>query len=172
MKYSSSQSNGYSLIEMIVYLAVFTTLSILIINCFIVISASFSQTRTNRDLLEAGSSSLERISREIRQSKNIDIANSTLGSSPGVLSLSSTDASSVDQTIKFAVVGGALNIYKNGTLIGNLLGQNISVTSLIFRRIATTNGEAVKIELSVQDTRSKNLTTKNFYDTIILRNEY
>ncbi|MEK7585745.1 MAG: hypothetical protein AAB477_00725 [Patescibacteria group bacterium] len=164
--------SGYSIAEIIVYLAVFTLLSITVINSFIVVLGSYNNTRTNRDLLESGSAVIERVSREIRQAKNIDVVNSTLASSPGVLQLNSTTSGGTAMVIKFSVTSGALNLYQDGTLIGNLLGQNVSATALIFRRIVTTNGEAVKIELTLQDTRSKTSLSANFYDTIILRGAY
>lgn len=165
-------NKGYSIVEMLVYLAIFTAISIFIINSMIVVLGSFAATRTNRDLLESGGITMERISREIRQSKSVDIVNSTLGSSPGVLQLNSTDSAGNSMTVKFVVSSGTLNLYENGTSIGNLLGQNISVSSLIFRRISTTNGEAVKIELTLQDIYSKNNQSQNFYNTIILRGGY
>ncbi len=167
-----NKQKGYSLVEMIVYLAIFTIMSVAVINSFIVVMSSFNSTRTNRDLLESGSTALERISREIRQANNIDIANSTIGSNPGVLQLNSTDSADTALVVRFITSNGALNLYQGGVLIDNLLGQNISVTNLIFRRISTTVGEAVKIEMTLQDTKSKNLTTVNFYNTIILRNKY
>lgn len=168
----NTRKNGYSLMEMLIYLAIFTMLSILVINSLITVMTSFSTTRTNRDLLESGSTAIERISREIRQAKTVDTTNSTLGSSPGVLQLNSTDGSGNALLVKFMVSSGALNMYTGGTLKDNLLGQNITVNNLVFRRISTTNGEAVKIELTLQDNSSKTTKTANFYDTIILRGGY
>lgn len=158
--------------EMLIYLAIFTMLSILVINSLITVMTSFATTRTNRDLLESGSTAIERISREIRQAKDVDIANSTLGSSPGVLQLNSTNSVGNSMVIKFMISSGALNIYEDGVLKDNLLGQNISVNSLIFRRISTTNSEAVKIEMTLQDNKSKSTKTANFFDTIGLRGAY
>ncbi len=158
--------------EMLIYLAIFTMLSILVINSLITVMTSFATTRTNRDLLESGSTAIERISREIRQAKTVDTTNSTLGSSPGVLQLNSTDSSGNALLVKFSVSSGALNMYTGGTLKDNLLGQNITVNSLVFRRISTTNSEAVKIELTLQDNSSKTTKTANFYDTVILRGGY
>ena len=57
---------GYSLVEILVYLAIFTALSVLVINSFILALASFSASRTNRDLLEGGATAMERMSREIK----------------------------------------------------------------------------------------------------------
>ena len=166
------RNKGYSLIEMIVYLAIFTSVSVLVINSFIIVLGSFSATRTNRDLLESGAVVVERIAREIRQAESVDVANSTLGSSPGALQLNSNNSGGTPVIIEFRIVNGALNLYEDDILVRNLLGQNISVTSLIFRRISTTNGEGVKIELTLQDSISKNLQTASFYNTIILRGGY
>ncbi len=159
---------------MVLYLAIFTIMSIAVINSFIIVMSSFRNTVTNRNIMESGVTAMERISREIRQAKSIDTFNSALASSPGILQLNSTDTSGTDQVIKFSVSSGAINLYKDGLLVANLLDPNISVTNLVFRRItnASGNGEAVKIEMTLQDTKSKNLVSKNFYNTIIVRNEY
>lgn len=166
------KNKGYSLIEIVVYLAIFSALSVLVINSFIVILGSFNTTRANRDLLQSGSKTMERLSREIRQAESVDLVNSTLGSSPGVLQLNSRDSAGTPMTVRFAIASGNLNLYENGTLVDNLVMENISPTSLIFRRIATTNSEAVKIELTVQDTSSTSTKTENFYNTVILRGTY
>jgi type II secretory pathway component PulJ len=166
------QNQGYSIAEMIVYLAIFAAVSILVINAFIVMTKSFSVSRTNRDLMESGSVAMERMVREIRQATSIDTSNSVLSSNPGTLQLNSTDINGASVSVKFVTSSGALNLYQGGTLTGNLLGSNISVTNLIFRRMVTTNGEGVKIEMTLQDNRTPAARTENFYDTIILRGEY
>jgi len=163
---------GYSIVEVLVYLAIFTTVSILVINSFIVVLGTFNTTRANRDLLESGSVAIERLAREIRQSDSVDVVNSVLGSTPGALELDSTDVSGNPMAVRFSVSNGALNLYEGGNLIGNLLGQNISATSLFFRRIVTANGEAVRIELTLTDTSGTASRTANFYNTIILRGGY
>ena len=75
--------------EMMIYIAIFSTISVLVINAFIVIISTFNQTRTTNDLFESGSIVMEKLSRQIRQATNIDLANSTFGANPSVLSLTS-----------------------------------------------------------------------------------
>ncbi len=161
------KKNGYSMVEILVYLAVFTATSILVINSFVVVISSFNITRIHRDLLEAGSTVMERMSREIRQSTGVDVVNSTISTSPGVLSLTTANG-----TDKFITSSGSVAFYSNGVLVGNLFGSNISVTNLVFRRITTTAGEAIKIEMTLQDTRGRLTRSANFYNTIILREVY
>lgn len=159
---------GYSLVEILIYLAIFTVLSILVINSFIIILSSFNATSINRKLLESGLSSMERVSREIRQSKDIDIANS----SSTILQLNSTNSLNNNTIIKIASENGDLNLYEDNNLVGNLLNENISLTNLMFRRISTTEGQAVKIEMTLEYSRGNNIKSENFYNTIILRGGY
>lgn len=166
------KNSGFSLVEILVYIAVFAVLAVVVINSYATVVASFNETQTNRDLQESGNTVMERISREIRQASSVTVANSTLGSSPGILEMASTDYSGTAQTVKFTLASGAVNLYINGSLIGNLVGQNISATSLIFRRFTTTAGTGVKIELTIQDQRGKDRKTANFYNSIILRGDY
>jgi Tfp pilus assembly protein PilW len=166
---NTNKKSGYSLVEIIVYLAIFTAISILVINSFIIILSSFETTNMNRKLLESGVVSMERISREIRQAQNVDPSSTST-----ILVLNSTDSSEDPMVVKFLNEGGLLNIYKNNNEDpeGNLLGQNISVTSLVFRHITTTESEAVKIEMTLQYSMGNNTKSENFYDTIILRGGY
>lgn len=168
----TKRNKGHSLIEIIIYIAIFSALFVVVINSIVVVFRTYGTTRTNRDLQESGSIVMERLVREIHQAKNIDVTNSVLATSPGVLQLNSTTQGGTVTVMRFVTSNGALNLYQDGTIIGNLLGQNVTVTSLIFRRITTTNGEAVKIEMTLRDNRSPSLKQANFYNTVILRGSY
>jgi len=164
------KQDGFSLVEIMIYLAIFTIISILVINSFLIVMSSFTTTRTNRDLLESGINSMERLSREIRQANNVDLIGSNLAG--GILQLNSKDQLSNPVVLKFSKENFLLNVYQDGVLSGNLLGQNISLDNLVFRQIITAKSEAVKIEMTIRDTRSKKNKTVNFYNTIILRGGY
>lgn len=161
-------NKGFSIIELIVYLAIFTAMSVVVINSFIIVLSTFSTIRTNQDLLDSGSVSMDRISREIRQAKSIDVVNST----SDTLQLNSTNSSGDNVVIKFKKDGILLNLYEDGNIVGNLLAQNIILNSISFDRISTGKSEGVKIKMILQDSRSKANKTENFYDTVVLRGGY
>lgn len=161
--------SGFSIIEIIIYLAIFTILSIVVINSFIVVLASFSTIRTNHDLLDSGSVAIDRISHEIRQAKNIDLVNSNFDSDTSTLYLNSTDGL---HNVVFSKIGNTLDISKDGDSVGNLLTQNIYLNKLIFSHIVTVKSEAVKIEIEIEDTRSKIIRKEKFYNTVVLRGGY
>jgi len=171
-KENKNKFKGFSIIEIIIYLAIFTTLSVLVINSFITILSSFNTTNVNRKLLESGSFIMERMSREIRQAKNIDIASSTLGVSPGVLQLNSTNSAGAVMVIKFVILNQIFNLYKDGSLVGNLTDNDVRITNLIFKRIITTESEAVKIEMTIEYSNGQITKSEKFYNTIVLRGGY
>lgn len=160
------KNKGYSLIEVVVYIAVFSLISVVVVNSFIV---SFSTSKTafaKRNLLEAGNSAMETMTREIRGSESVVDANSTLGANPGILEINNSITS---RTVKFQINSGSLDIYENTVLQGSISGSKVSISSLIFRKIITTSGEAVKIEMTLLDSLGR---TVNFYNTVILRGSY
>jgi Tfp pilus assembly protein PilW len=163
---------GYSIVEIIIYIAVFSVLVTVVMNSFIVLTSFYNQNRTHHDLLENGNSVMERLSREIRKANSVRTGTSTFGTSPGVLDLENFVDVTTSTYVKFGSNNGTLDLYINNTNIGNLLAPNIEVESLIFRKITTTNSTAIKIELTLKDTKdAKNLVEK-FYSTIILRGGY
>ena len=171
MKFPFQKNAGTSLVEALIYIALFAVFSIFFIQVLGVMTQSFSQTKSNNYLLDSGYNALERISREVRGASSVDAGNSTLGTSLGVLALNTTDSGGAAKTVKFDVSGGVLRLTENGTVTGNLTGGTVTVSSLIFRKITTTVGTAVKIELTLRDNRVAT-RTENFYDTVILRGGY
>ncbi len=159
---------GFSIIEIIIYLAIFTIMSIVVINSFMVIISSFSSVRMNHDLSDGGSVSMEKISREIRQAKNVDMINS----SNSLLQLNSTDSSGNNMIIKIVKEGNLLNFYRNGNLIGNLLDNNTILNLISFDYITTVNSTGVKIKMTLQENHNQNVKIENFYDAVILRGGY
>lgn len=171
MKYKNKKS-GFTLMEILIYVAIFAMLAGVVITSFTIVVGTFSNSQTNRDLQESGSTAMERMAREIRQASGVNVSNSVFGVTPGTLELDSTDSSGTARTVKFVYENNAIDMYYGGVLQGNLLGQNIVPTSLFFRNITTTSGSAIKIEMTIEDNRGKDHRTANYYDTIILRSAY
>lgn len=168
-KYLKTKASGTSLMETVIYLAIFTVMSIVVINSFIIIVASMSLIKTNHDLLGSGQQAMERISYEIRNSKNIDLTNSTFDSNESVLRLIDADGSSY---VVIEKNNSNIKLSNQDGFVGNLISNNLSANSLVFRKISTTNSEAVKIEIELQDNRGKEQKIERFYNTVILRGGY
>lgn len=165
-------SRGISAIELIVYITLFAVLSVAVLNALIVTMRSFSETRSNHDLLNGGLYSMERMTREIRNAESVDILGSTFASNPGVLALTTRDIVGNPKTVIFSRSGTSLIITENGVVTGTLTGQNVDLTNLMFYQTVTVKGSVIKIEMTVQDNRSLSRRSENFYNTITLRGGY
>ena len=110
------------------------------------------------------------MSREIRNAYDIDTTQSTLGTSPGRLTIKTKDASGANTTIEFYVDGASqLNMKIGGVDNGPLVTKTVTLTNFVFTQITTLNSKAIKIEMTLQDARSTSAQSVKFYDTIVLR---
>ena len=166
-----SARRGFTLVEMIIYVAFFAMLSIIAVNGTIVAMKSFYSLRLNQSINESATVALERMSREIRNAYDIDLTQSTLApTSPGRLTLKTKDASGTDTTVEFYVDGASqLNLKVGGVDNGPLVTKNVTLTNLVFWTITTTNSKAIKIEMTLHDSRAASAKSSKFYDTIVLR---
>lgn len=167
MKYKIRKKNsGFSVTELLFYLALFFVLAVAIFNSIIAMSRSFSSTVITTDLLHS-LFIMERLGREIRLAESINtIAN-------GNLILNTTNDAGTAITRRFELSGGDVKFYENGTFVGNLNDVHIDVSTLDFTSITTTHGVAIKVFIQVISNRDSRIaTTENFYDTFVLRNSY
>lgn len=157
---------GHAVLELLFYITFFSVLSSLVINAMITMARSFKETTMQAELVQSGNI-MERISREIRQAYDIDAESTSTD-----LKLNTKDDGGVDKTIEFKFVDPNIQLWDNGSNIGNLNTPNIIVTALTFTQITTTKGKAVRIVLTLKSTNDTSGNTKDFYNTIVLRGNY
>ena len=166
MKLIKSQNKkGFTLLEMVFYVALFSVISLILVQAIITMVASFRETQITADINQTNQV-LERVSREIRQAISISTITATN------LKLNTTDSSGNAATITFTLAGTNLELRQNAVLIGNLNSTNLNITALTFTQITTSNSSAVKIEMTVTSNRYGSVRTANFYDTLVLRGSY
>lgn len=165
----NSACRGFTLVEMIIYIAFFAVLSLLAMQATIAVMRSFYVMRLTQNINQSATVALERMSREVRNAYDIDETQSTLGSSPGRLTLKTEDAMGTNTTIEFYVSNDQVRVKEGGVDRGSFLTKNTTVTNLIFRKITTLNSQAVKIEMTLRDVRGSEAREAKFYDTIVLR---
>ena len=161
---------GYTLLEIVVYIAIFVFISVSTVQTLILINHSLNQVRAVRALNAAAGIAMERMVRTIRDAASVDTGSSVFGSSPGTLVFIGSESPGIIYTV--SVSGGGLKLNSGGTdLI--LTPPGVIVTNLVFRNIvASTTSQAVKIEMTIAASSGGATTTENLYDTVILRNSY
>lgn len=158
---------GYSLMELLIYIAIFIAISVVIIQALVLMMRTYTSAVAYRRLQTNGEIIMERIIRETRSADSINIVSSVFGSHPGVLTVQSTDEDSVAHTVTFSIASGALQIDDNGS-VGNLSSSEIVIDALIFRRFTTNSSEGVKVELTIS-TANGLIVSAPFYSSIVLR---
>lgn len=164
-------TKGFTLVEMMIYIVIFSLFSIFTINTLLTMTRTFTEARVNRDLITAGNTALERITREIKSADSLSGTGNTLNASYGALSLIVPDGAST-KTVTLVGSANAITLSENGGTATTLLTPTISVTSLIFRQITTTQGQAIRIEMTLRSTRGALVRTAPFYTTVIMRGAY
>ncbi len=163
---------GFSLVETIIYIGLLILIIVAVVNMLIGMSKAYGFMRLSTQIQTSAIDSLDRVVREIRNAKSVDTAGSTLGTSPGVLTLNSTDDTGSAVTYQFLVSGGVLRIKQNGVDQGPLTLPNVTVSNLVFQRMATGVSQAVKIEMTLVAGSGSMTRTAKFYGTAILRDSY
>lgn len=163
------KKDGFTLVEMVIYTGFVAMLGVVAIQAILTMMNSFYMARLSRNINESAVTSLERMSREVRNAFNVNTSSSIFDASPGVLYLNTKDTNGNTTTVEFYVSNGVLRVREGGVDKGPLFAKGVTVTSLIFRNITTINSKAIKIEISLADSRGLLNQTFTLYDTIQLR---
>lgn len=161
---------GFTLVEMVIYVTLFALISVLAINATITVMKAFYTLRVEQSINQSATTALERMSREIRNAYGVDTVNSTLDASPGHLTLLTTDDANALTTTEFYVTAGnQIGMKVGGVDQGLLVSKTITATNLVFTLLTNANSKAVRVQMTLRDSRSTSPKTVNFYDTIVLR---
>jgi hypothetical protein len=160
----SSHSQGYTLVETVLYCALVVLLLGAIVNAGVLLARSHRQIIEAKNVQVSALSVMDQVTRNIRNAESIDGSETVYGSANGSLQLRSLDSVGTTHTIKFYLSSGQVVVNKDGVLFGPLTDARSSVTSLVFYQINTGNSLGVKVELTVEG--------KKFYQTAMLRGSY
>ncbi len=165
-------NKGYTLLEMVIYIAVLSVFTVIIVFSLINIAKSFLEVRVERNVNNAAVSALDRMVREIRLSNSVDILNSTFGVNPGRITLNTLASNGSTTTVEFFVSNGIVRMKEGGVDSGALTQSNVNVENLLFQFITIGTTQAVKIDMSLSDTRVGTTSIKNFNNTGLIRGSY
>ncbi len=164
----SNYTKGYSLIELLVYITLFITISLVVMQSLLYAMKTYSNARTYRSIQQNAELAMERITREIRQADTISVTGNVFGSSPGTLVISGINDLGNSFTDSITVAGGAVQITTN-SVASTLTSSEVIVNDLTFWNISAAASDAIKLKMTLSTTRPP-VITKSFYTTVILRN--
>jgi prepilin-type N-terminal cleavage/methylation domain-containing protein len=163
---------GFSLIEVLLYVAIFSVMSVISMNTLFQAIKSFDSLRISRDINDSSVGIMERLTRDIKGSTGVDLANSTFTTSPGRLTLSTVSASGTPMTVEYYVASSMLRYKEDGVDKGSLMSAKTTIDALVFRYINSGSTIGIKIELHLASSRGGVTKVDHFYDTVLMRGTY
>ncbi len=167
--FSRHQRGGYSTAELLVYTFILGFILAFVASGVVALHKSVVRARSSRDVNVSAVTGLERMVREIKDATSVSTTTSTLGTSPGKLVLTTTNASTTGGTMDFSILGGMIMLHQGSNGTTTLTAANVTISRLVFYAITSTNSQSVRVELTAQTTTTP---ARTFYDTAVLRESY
>ncbi|HCC04764.1 TPA: hypothetical protein DEP58_00480 [Patescibacteria group bacterium] len=157
---------GFSLVEMIVYIALLTIFTSGLV--FVVVSLFESKTHltAREELAYTSTITLEKITREIRRSQSVDLFTSTIGFHPGKLTLEPEDTSA--QPVTIYAQGGRVFLQEGSSTPSPLSSASVFVSNLVFTHMSNPTSDGVLVELTAEKNSRGATTTKNYRTFVVL----
>ncbi|MEK7208221.1 MAG: prepilin-type N-terminal cleavage/methylation domain-containing protein [Patescibacteria group bacterium] len=171
LKVKSSVS-GFSLVEMLFYIAILSFSLLAVTETLITVTRSYGVLRAALHIEQEAAFALERMAREIRDANDINDAESVFNAHPGELFLVTTNAAGAARTVRFYLDNGKLSLKENGVATGAQTSAKTSVSNLVFRKITTARAKGGKVELTMQAGAGQTARSERFYATAMLRDSY
>lgn len=161
------KTRGFSLIEVLVYLAVTLLVAGAGVLTYITLNTVIVRNATERAVNHSAQVVLERMGLEIKRSVAVNTVQSAFSTSSGALALVNGTT-----TTKFEVSSGALILSVNGIGQGPLTGSGVTVKDFIIDRYVGTSTEMVRVALTLSASSSAASTTRTYYTSGVLRGSY
>jgi len=152
-KFVFRKTNGFTLIEMLVYVATLAILTGALINFFIWSIDVNAKIKTKQTTLKEAQKAIEKILFEIREAQSIYTPTSVFGQHPGQLSLKTTHNPPTGETstfIDFYLCGEQICFKKEGYEATPLTSDKTIVEQLFFTRLSASSTESIQIGLSLK----------------------
>jgi hypothetical protein len=148
------------LVEMLVYIGIVSILTTLLSLIGTSLLRSYAYMSANQRIAEAGALTLDTITRSVRASTQVALADSTLNSHPGRLTMELLDSAGTTHTHTFTVTDGRVTQSVDSGPAIPLTQNGMSVSDLRFLHTVGTETQGVYIEMTLSQTiRSSTITT-------------
>lgn len=172
MNKHNKNKKGFSIMEIIIYLAILGVISILVTDNIISLFKNYNIVRANQEIEYNAISILDKLTRDTHDAKNVVVDQSSFSVPLGAITLNiaSSTNPAVDNKIKFYLEDGRVKYDRDAVYFGNLSTDNINVSNFKIYYINGTTTEAIRVELNIESKPHLNSSTisKNFYTTIQL----
>lgn len=177
---NNKRQAGFTLVEMLVYIAILTIVLALVVSFMVNLMRFYTRYRVEREISTNIREAMNYMIREIKTSQRIYTPTSLFGSSPGQLSLETGINLPTDETatfIDFYIDNGQLLIKREGQNPLAITSDRINVSNLVFTNFTNASlGELVQINLTMEyrdiSSRLEFLPEQSLTSSASLRGQY
>ena len=162
-------TRGATLAELLMYTVILSILSLALIYSVNSLFTGLTQLKAREELTQSGILALERISREVRRARSVDLFDSALATNPGLLVLNTTTLSNTPATLRIGLTGGRVTLQENMGAPAPLTHSAVGVSNLTFTRMTNPTSEGVYIELTVTRVVRGTVVSKDFSTFAVLK---
>ena len=143
-------SAGFTLVEMLIYLAIIGTISAGFIRYSVSITDSQGKTYVAQEVQANVRTAFNVMSAHIKAANGINTGASTFGSDPGVLSLSMDDSSKSPTIINLTADDGVLQVKEGSSTAVPITSDEVQITNLVFTNLSQSGERAhVRIQMTI-----------------------
>lgn len=177
MKARKPQRNGFTLIEMLVYIGLLSIVGTVLILFGAFIIRQSGHTQLTAVVVGNARGAMDDMTREIRRASGVYSPTSVFDTYPGQLSLATTELLPDDENetyVDFYIDDERLYRKREGGNAQLLTSEQVKVTNLVFTHLnESNNGSAVRVELTVEPAQAapqtQDQTTVTLVATATLR---
>jgi prepilin-type N-terminal cleavage/methylation domain-containing protein len=158
-------TKGFTLVEMLVYLAIFTITATASVGFLLSLKDFVDQYRIETALYQSGTNALEQIVLSIRQGDEVDLLN-TIVNSPATGKLTVDRGAS---TTSFTLTAGTLEMAVDGVNLGDMMNVPVTVSEFTVYHYPITEGEFVRVKLRLTATVDAVTKTITLYGGSVVR---
>ena len=161
------QRKGFTLIEVLVYVAILVIVSTAGVTLILSLDDVIVEYQVETALYRSATNVLEQVAVALREGDSLDVGNSLIASSTaGKLTVETGGVDTV-----FQKVGSDLLLTVDGVSKGDLLNDGVSVTDFTVYQHVTTIGTMVRVKLALTTTVGSTTKSTTFYQGAVIRGD-
>lgn len=160
MQHISKLRSGFTLVELVVYMALLVVVSVFLIQTLLALSVAYRKLQYERDVVSSARLAMETVGREVRASKSIYTPTSIFNATSGQLSLESPlnpNAGENTTYVDFYLDNKRLYMKREGSSTVPLTSEGAEVRQFFVSRVTSGVSESARIVLQVFSRAGGNL---------------
>ncbi|MEI6480371.1 MAG: hypothetical protein WCO12_02505 [bacterium] len=158
-------SRGFTFVETLVYIAVFTLISGALIELMFFTQSTFNKINSSEGIESSANIFLESLSRDVHDSASSTIENSQL-------TLYEKDGSGNIYTVEYSTTTDNMLVMSQNGYTKTMTDPETLVSNLSFTDILTPHSKALGVEVSFKNIKSDEAANNTFWATYILKGSY